>query len=598
LGQATGALQKIAEGKNQVLSENLESAQGRFLLALEQFRQGAAALDQSNVLVRALVATLPAGRDAQNLLKTGEAGSEAAVHLTKFAMALKALKLDARGVTSSSGSGFESLHTEFVASLESLESAVAAVEAVHSQSVPQDKQAAFEKARDELRNLTFGMRTLGKSLQLFEALSDGHKHVLVLLQNSNELRPSGGFVGTYGAFDLQNGEITAQKVSSIYDLDGQLKSNYVPPLPLFAVNNRWYMRDSNWFASFPESAETMLGFYEEEVGRTPDLVVAVTPQLVTRLLAITGPISVPGYNLSLDSDNFIEVTQVETSVYYDKKENKPKKMLAEFLPVFLTSLSNVPHTRLPDLLSAVTESFQAKDIQFYSRDRQVAGILQDLGFDGRIQQSSRDYLSIVSANLGGTKTDLAMEQQVTLDSTIDGDGSVTNTLRIHRHNPLPHVEGLQNKDFMRIYVPLGSKLISSKGFSYVNLDAKYATAGQVHPKVAVWEGAAVKQVDSGTLVGEEAGKTFFGNWVNLEGGQRQTIELVYKLPFHLEVLDRHSITVQKQPGAISFPVNYTLAFSGRSLVWASEQAQAGSVFVKEFMVDRDRFAGVVLEKAE
>jgi hypothetical protein len=116
--------------------------------------------------------------------------------------------------------------------------------------------------------------------------------------------------------------------------------------------------------------------------------------------------------------------------------------------------------------------------------------------------------------------------------------------------------------------------------------------------VAVWEGDAVKQVDSGTLVGEEAGKTFFGNWVNLEGGQRQTIELVYKLPFHLEVLDRHSITVQKQPGAISFPVNYTLAFSGRSLVWASEQAQAGSVFVKEFMVDRDRFAGVVLEKAE
>lgn len=597
LGQATLALSKLSQGKDRLEAENLEDAQSRFALAMNEFRSGSEALGTSNILVKTLVGTLPAGRDAQNLLLAGEAGSRAAVQMTTVLSDLKSVSINETGVHTGAKS-MADISAEFETAKQSVTVAANAIRSVSPESVPLDKRQQFEKVQGQLGGLAVGLDTLSSGFKILLALTSGNKHVLVLLQNSNELRPTGGFLGTFGAFDLASGVVQKQTISSIYDLDGQLQTKYVPPLPLFAVNNRWFLRDANWFASFPESAETIIGFYEEEAHKTPDIVVAITPQVATRLLALTGPVALPAYGVSLDADNFIETTQVETSLYYDKAENKPKKMLSDFFPALLHKISTLPPSELPRLLGALTESLASKDVVFYARDGSLQQTFSALGFDGRISDSSRDYVSIVSANLGGTKTDLAMEQQVSLDSQIELDGSITNTLTILRHNPLPQVKGLENKDFMRVYVPLGSKLVSSKGFTYVDLDAKYGATGTVHPKVATWESATVKAVDSGMLVGEEAGKTFFGNWVSLEGGQRQTLELVYRLPYKLDAMDRQSLIVQKQPGALPYEFSYTVNIPGRKLLWATDETTAAASLVKKFDITRDRYFGTVLQMAE
>ncbi len=596
LGQATNAVSKLAQGKDKLASENLEEAQNKFELALKSFQDSQKLVRDTNVLIQATASVLPAGKDAQNLLLAGTAGSEAAVHLTKLFALLKALHLDATGFhADNGGESIIGVQSEFAAVREAIHTAATSSSKVNSERVPESAREKFEQARTELFLLDGSLETVGSALDVIVALSTGHKHILVLLQNSNELRPTGGFPGTYGAFDVENGTIVKQTISSIYDLDGQLKSNYTPPLPLFAVNNRWYMRDSNWFASFPDSAEVMSSFYEEEAHLTPDVVIAITPQLATSLLKLTGPISVPGYTTPLDSDNFIEVTQVETSLQYDKEENKPKKMLSEFFPIFLNRLASAPREDMPSVLLSLQKSFASKDIQIYARDGGLAEKLRSLSWDGRLVDTARDYLSIVSTNLGGTKTDLAMGQNVQLKTTISSGGVLTNILTITRNNPLPRVKGLENKDFMRIYVPEGSKLISSKGFSYMDLDVKYRTTAETHPKVAEWESHAVKEVASGMLVGEEAGKTFFGNWINLEGGQRQTLEVIYELPFRADALDRVSLVVQKQAGANPYTLHYEVAAPGRNIVWATDSTVAGHSVSKELEVDRDRFFGIVLQ---
>ncbi len=596
LGQATNAVSKLEQGKDKLASENLEEAQSKFELALRSFQDSQKLVGDTNVLIQATASVLPAGKDAQNLLRAGSAGSEAAVHLTKLFAALKALHMDATGFhADNGGESIVGVQAEFAAVRQAIHEAATSSSKVNSAHVPEGARQKFEQARTELLLLDGSLETVGSALDVIVALSSGHKHILVLLQNSNELRPSGGFPGTYGAFDVENGTIVKQTISSIYDLDGQLVSKYTPPLPLFAVNNRWYMRDSNWFASFPESAEVLSTFYEEEAHVTPDVVVAITPQLATNLLKLTGPISVPGYTTPLDADNFIEVTQVETSLQYDKEENKPKKMLSEFFPIFLNKLASFPKEDMPSVLLSLQKSFASKDIQMYARDGVLAEKLRSLSWDGRLVDTARDYLSIVSTNLGGTKTDLAMSQSVQLKTAVSSTGVLTNTLTIVRSNPLPHVKGLENKDFMRIYVPEGSKLISSKGFSYMDLDVKYGTTAEPHPKVAEWESHTVKEVASGMLVGQEAGKTFFGNWVNLEGGQRQTLEIVYELPFTIEALDRVSLAVQKQAGANPYVLSYGVDAPGRTIVWATDSTAAGHSLTKELDIDRDRFFGTVMQ---
>lgn len=596
LGQATNAVSKLEQGKDKLASENLEEAQNKFELALQSFQDSQKLVTDTNLLVQATAALLPAGKDAQNLLLSGAAGSQAAVHLTKVFALFKALHIDASGFhTDNGGESIVQLQSEFSLAKQYIHEAATSASKVNAARIPGEQQEKFEKARTELSLLDGSLETVESVLDVIVALSTGHKHILLLLQNSNELRATGGFPGTYGAFEVENGTIVKQTISSIYDLDGQLASHYTPPLPLRAVNDRWYLRDSNWFASFPDSAETMISFYEEEAHVTPDVVIAITPQLATSLLALTGPIPVPGYTTPLDADNFVEVTQVETSIHYDKEENKPKKMLSQFFPLFLSRLASFPREDMPSILLSLEKSFASKDILVYSRDGALAEKLRSLSWDGRLVDTARDYVSIVSTNLGGTKTDLSMQQSATLKSAVAPDGTITNTLTITRSNPLPHVKGLENKDFLRVYVPQGSRLMSSKGFSYMDLNTQSSTITTIHPKAAEWESHAVTEVASGMLVGEEAGKTFFGNWINLEGGQRQNLEIVYELPFTVQALDRMSIAVQKQPGARAYTLDYTIDVPGRTLVWASDSTPAGNSVSKELEIDRDRFFGVVVQ---
>lgn len=593
LGQAVSALEQLKTGKDKLVAEDPEAAAAAFGQAVHAFKDSEQDIQNANLLIKGLLSVIPAGQDAEHILKAGEHGSQTAVHLARLFSLARNVKITQTGLAGEGG--LAPLKAEFEAARISLGLAADELQRVPMDAVPENQRERFVLVQNSLPSLREALDTVGSALAVADALTTGRKHVLLILQNNNELRATGGFAGTYGAFDVDNGAITKQVISSIYDLDGQLTETYIPPLPLFAVNNRWYLRDANWFADFSESAESMIGFYEQEARQTPDVVVAITPTVAVNLLKLTGPIAMPDYGAVLDADNFVEVTQVETSVHYDKQENKPKKMLADFLPLLLNRVSGFPPQRLPEILRAVQQSLVARDIQLYARDEALQKRLETLGWAGRIRTTTRDYLSIVSSNLGGTKTDTAIQQDISLSSRIAASGAVENTLRIHRRNPLPDVPGLSNKTFMRIFVPRGSKLLSSKGFSYVDLDAKYITQGTVHAKVAAWEAHAVREVASGMLVGQEAGKTFFGNWIELNGGQEATVEVTYELPFRIETLDRYSVLLQKQAGSPAQTVRYTLEIPGRRILWASDRTEVGRSVTKQIEFDRDRFYGLVLQ---
>ncbi len=595
LGQVSDAISNLQTGKEYIYNEDLESAQNQFGQSLDKFKQSSETLRNGNVLISSLLSLLPTGRNVQKLLDAGESGTKTALHLTNFVKILHEVNIDENGFKPDALNALRSAQSELALAHISLTSSVGKLSDVNTSHIPVQYRKDFEKIYKLLTELNSSLQTLSSSFDVLLSLAEGNKHLLILLQNSNELRATGGFIGTFGAFDLDNGVVQKRNISSIYDLDGQLNSEYTPPLPMYAVNNRWFMRDSNWFASFPESAEAIKSFYVEETGVSPDVILAITPEIIEKLLRLTGPIYLPKQNLFLDAENFVEVTQVETSLNYDKELNKPKQMLADLFPILLSKIISLPRSDLPKLLTAFEQSLASKDVLLYYGDKHVAQILSKLGFDGRFADTTRDYLNIVSSNLGGTKTDLAMKQSVNLSTDIRAGGKTVNTLKIYRENPLPHVSGLENKSFIRIYVPLGSKLLSAKGFSYVDVDAKFGSDKETHPQVVNWEKNTIKEVSSGMLVGIESGKTFYGNWVVLEGGQSQTLELVYELPFRLGIIDRHSIVVQKQPGANNYIMNYELNISGYRMLWGTDASIAGSKIQKELDISRDRFYGIVLQ---
>ncbi len=68
---------------------------------------------------------------------------------------------------------------------------------------------------------------------------DTAQNVLILFQNPSEIRPAGGFLGSFAQLTLHKGSMTGLEVQDIYDLDGQLTKNVVPPVPLQRLTTKW-----------------------------------------------------------------------------------------------------------------------------------------------------------------------------------------------------------------------------------------------------------------------------------------------------------------------------------------------------------------------
>jgi len=396
------------------------------------------------------------------------------------------------------------------------------------------KEINFKLEKLEIEKLPKDLRDLfliGKAA--FKAFDPSLKRdYLLLFQNNRELRPTGGFIGTYGILSIKDFEIKRLFIDSIYNPDGQLSEKIDPPEPLKLVTNNWAMRDANWYFDFRKSADKIVEFFEKEGGFTPYGVIAMTPTVFERLLEITGPIYFEKYNLYLNASNFVDLVQKKTS----KRNRDPKRFLKDFTPLFLEKLNSLKLEKKIKIFKEILDLLERKHILLFFYDKDLQNLVEKFGFDGRIKNTSLDYLAIVNANLGGAKSSLDIEEKIELKVQIDFDGSVINTLSILKNHCGSYnwPSGI-NFNYLRILVPEGSKLISAFGF-----DKKESLSRDEN-------GIAYKRDLDGNLdIRKEGGKTSFGGWlVTLPSEQRLAV-VSYRLPFKTK--NKYSLLFQKQPG--------------------------------------------------
>ena len=429
---------------------------------------------------------------------------------------------------------------------------------IRPQDIPEKFQSSISAIQQQSLQIEKLFEQTFSSLDVLLAFL-GHqseKNYLLIFQNSSELRATGGFIGTYGLIQINKGNVKDLFIEGIYNPDGQLSINVVPPRPLQYITPDWGTRDSNWFFDFPTSAEKAAWFYEQTGGINTDGVIAITPRVVEKLLMITGAIDMPEYNLKLTADNFLELVQQEVEVDYDKSLNRPKQILADFAPRLIEKL------KLSDnniaILNVLFESLNNKDIQIYSKDSIVQDFIADREWSGEVKNTDKyeDYLAVVISNLGGWKTDKYTQTEVDTSTTITGEGEILRSVIISRKHDGGHTPYIwynkPNYGYIRVYAPLGSELISAEGFSsepnYINTD--YKKEGYINDfLVSTQELNTRKDVASGTDIFEESGKTVFGNWLHIPAGQRKLVKLTYKLPFRvIQNTENYTITIQKQSG--------------------------------------------------
>lgn len=437
---------------------------------------------------------------------------------------------------------------------------------VNADDIPSEQRMQFVELRSKLPEIK---EFIGSFMESSEIMTDvlggnGPRKYLFLFQNNQEMRATGGFIGTYGVLDIFNGRVRNFFIDGIYNPDGQLREKVVPPVPIQKMSANWSLHDSNWFPDFPKSAEKAAWFYEKTGGPTIDGVITMTPSVMQKLMEITGPIEMEEYGVTVDSQNFIETVQQEVEVDYDKELNQPKKILADLAPKILDKIFNAKNiSDMTKTLKVLVESLNEKQILIYSKNYDIEKLLSQEGWSGEILNTQKDYLSVINTNINGYKTDGVIDEEISHQAEIQNDGSIVDTVTIKRHHNGGSLEkdwwNRVNSDYMRVYVPRGSKLLSAEGqtreFNSPPLDYK-KLAFKRDSQVSQEEESMQIDEESGTRIYEDSEKTVFANWVYVSPQETVVVKYKYLLPFKINInredapADTYSLLAQKQSGSL------------------------------------------------
>lgn len=485
---------------------------------------------------------------------------------------------------------------------------------VNIDDLPSDVRSKFTDLKQELPVANAGLKNFLDYSQIFlDVLGyNGPRKYLFLFENNQEMRATGGFIGSYGILDISNGRVKKLFVDDIYNPDGQLKARVIPPAPIQKMSAVWTMHDANWFPDFPTSAEKVAWFYEKTGGPTVDGVIAVTPELLHDLISITGPIDMPDYNTTIDADNFTEKIQQEVEVDYDKNLNQPKKFIADLTPKILDKvMSDRGISPMLRTLEAFNTALSEKHLLLYSRNFNIQKLISDQKWSGEILNTNKDYLSVIDTNINGYKTDGVIDETINHQSELQGDGSIVDTVSItRRHNGGNEKYDWWNKvngDWMRVYVPNGAKLLEASGQTreLVPPALDYQSLGfKRDPQIQADEDSTHLDEKTGTTIYDENNKTVFANWVYVSPGESVTMTYKYILPFKLNFdqlqhpVDSFSVLYQKQSGSLGSKLESDIKLPDNMKTvwrWPDDAVNSSNGLKMETTLDTDKFIGLAVE---
>lgn len=430
---------------------------------------------------------------------------------------------------------------------------------------------------------------------------------LILFQNNNELRPTGGFLGSFAILELEDNkvkklEIPGEGPYGFRNLFAQRQEKWFkPPEPFLMINSHWEMQDMNWFPDFSSSAQKVSWFYEGATGNKVDGVIAFDTVFIEELFKLTGAVELPEYGKVISAENFLWDTQEIVESKEARASGEPKKFIADLAPLLLNKISSFSKNDYINLLFLIDTMRKEKHFLAQFNDEELEKEILRLGFAGEIKNSQKDFLMVINTNINGGKTDAMIKQDISHTANVLPDGSIIDEVEItrdHQGDEKNQFTRMTNNDYFRIYVPSGSKLVSIEGYDTPNKE-KFLVSEPIcedDKDLKIIEGEKVIDDNTSTVINQEFGKTVFGNWMILKRGEKKTIKIKYLLPFKFD--KSYSILIQKQAGTKNVQIKSRLILPEESsLTWSYPQGLIENNNEIDFKdnLDEDRYWAAAFE---
>ncbi|MBU0618789.1 DUF4012 domain-containing protein [Patescibacteria group bacterium] len=424
--------------------------------------------------------------------------------------------------------------------------------------------------------------SIGKVTDRLIAL-DGKKTYLVVFQNNAELRPTGGFIGSFGLLTFEKGRLLDFIVEDVYAADGQLKGHVEPPAALkkYLGQASWYLRDANWSPDFPTTAKQIEWFLKKEIGREVDGVIGINLNAVQLLLEAIGPIELVDYGEKITAQNLFEKAEYHAEIDFFPGSTQKKDFLGSLAVQLFEALNNSTNEEWLKLAQAIKLAFGQKEILLSLHDSGAQKVFDSLGWSGAIRQASpianslKQHLLIVEANVGINKANYFLDRSIDGTVIFQKDNSLSQQLVLTYKNRSPSQSWPAGdyKTYLRFYLPSGFQFEDA---SLISLDDSQ------------------KELDQPTVDEiSELDRKVLGFYLEIPVGESRQFSLKLKSDDKLvwqQKLSNYSLYLQKQSGTQADPIHLTIEypsfFRPIKIVPQAKMSEGKIEFQAEFETDK------------
>lgn len=409
---------------------------------------------------------------------------------------------------------------------------------------------------------------------------NGRRTYLLLAQNEDEIRATGGFISGVGTLTIENGDIQSLTFqdASTFDMRTFLENseNYDrPPQPLYDLMGSQYflLRDANYWPDFPYSAQQAVALYQRvEPTIILDGVIAIDQQFMSLLVAATGPITIPDSGQTITASNTVDSFRSAFNIEEGQAVNEWIQNRKAFLTTFSTAIlekiqGDFGVVDPVAFIKNIHFALASRHLQLYMVDDQETAVLDHLNWDGRLENpAAQDFLLVLDTNVGFNKANMHMVRHIDYAVALNPDGTAKATLTAnytHQNPPnenlgceqaisyadAPTYQEIANRcyfNYLRIYAPPGTVLLDT-------------TNHTIPAEVLISETAWDKSAEP---VSEFANFTTFANFMMVPHGETVTTSFHYQLPSNIVRQQDHGAVYQlwlrKQAGTQEQSVTVTL----------------------------------------
>jgi hypothetical protein len=550
----------------------------------------------------------PLLRNGPQLMTIADAGTEAAAAAAPTLEALMTLLQsgDAQsGVTASVAHILADGSPALALALSRLEEVEKARSEVQGGAdLPWRVQALLERMDAEL---PLALDSLRLALILPDVMAvGGTRSYLIVAQNEDEIRPTGGYFSGAGLLQLQEGRIVSLDFldAGLVD-DWQNKAYDSPPAPLETLMGAelFMFRDANFWPDFGRSAREAIRLYRLGQDREVDGLITIDQIFLQRLLEVIGPVQVASVDEVIRASNVIEQIRLQwepgSQDFFEWMENR-KSFMGPLASAMLARIEGgIAGIDPVYLLRTVHAAAEERHLQLYLIDPVAQASVTKVGWDNRQHNTAgADFLQVIDTNVGFNKANASVSRSTVYRVTLADSAVSTARLSVEYVNaagPEPpgcrpqttYTVELRYRDlvsdcywnYLRIYAPGGSRLLDA---------SRHPVAGDLLVTGKALDGQVRQDTDL------SSGLVVFSNFLLVPRSETVRAEIVYALPQSIQVVEDgqvlYRLLVKKQAGMMAEPLRLEVALPpGREFVKATPQPNSvsGTVVVWNLSLQTD-----------